>query len=79
MRRLGDRDAMNWKGPAGSLVTKRCIQIGRVSAVEYLQGAFGQKAAPSAIEPEWLFRLVRTGTGPVFFSEGSLTREVASW
>jgi hypothetical protein len=45
------RDAMNWKGSASGLVTKRCIRLGRVSAAEYFQGAFGQKAAPSAIEP----------------------------
>jgi hypothetical protein len=42
---------MNWKGSASSLVTKRRIQLGRVSAAEYFQGAFGQKAAQSAIEP----------------------------
>jgi hypothetical protein len=54
---------MNWKGSARSLVTKRCIQLGRVWAAEHFQGAFGQKAALSAIEPEGLFRLVRTGTG----------------
>jgi hypothetical protein len=28
-----------------------CIQIGRVSAAEHLQGAFGQKAALSALGP----------------------------
>src|SRR6266700_455375 len=54
---------MNWKGSASSLVTKRCIRIERVSAAEYFQGAFGQKAARSAIEPQWLFRLVRIGRG----------------
>ena len=37
-------------------------QLGRVSAAEYFQGAFGQKAALSAIEAQYLFRLVRTGT-----------------
>jgi len=55
---------MNWKGSASSLVTKRCIQLGRVSAAEDFQGPFGQKAALSAIEAQYLFRLVRTGTGP---------------
>src|SRR6266700_1138320 len=55
---------MNWKGSASSLVTKSCIRIERVSAAEYFQGAFGQKAARSAIEPQWLFRLVRIGRSP---------------
>jgi hypothetical protein len=41
---------MNWKGSASSLVTKHSIQLGRVSAAEYFQGAFGQTATLSAID-----------------------------
>jgi|SRR5882757_6761105 len=67
---------MNWKGSASSLVTKRCIQIGRVSPAEYFQGAFGQKTALSAIEPEWLFPLVGIGRGP---QVDALTRSSLVW
>jgi hypothetical protein len=35
----------------------------RVSSAEYFQSAFGQKADRIAIEPQWLFRLVRIGRG----------------
>ena len=40
------------------------IQLGRVSPAEYFQGAFGQKTALSAIEPEWLLPHVRIGRDP---------------
>jgi len=67
---------MNWKGSASSLVTKRCIQIGRISPAEYFQGSFGQKTALNAIEPEWLFPLVRIGRGP---QVDALTRSSSVW
>jgi hypothetical protein len=55
---------------------EHCIQIGRVSAAEYFQGAFGQKAARTAIEPQWLFRPVRIGRGP---QVDTLTRSPMGW
>jgi hypothetical protein len=51
------------QGTTNGMKVNTCIQLGRVSAAEYLQGSFGQKAVQSAIEPKWLFRPVRTGAG----------------
>ena len=49
-------------GRCSELIFQRPPSAWRVSAVEYCQRALGQKAARSAIQPQWLFRLVRAGT-----------------